>query len=311
MPGVDDLSPDQRAVLQLLLKQGRSYDELAGTLRIDPSAVRDRAAAALAALAAPGGLDDGARTTLTDWLLGQGDAAAAQALMAGDPAARAWAANAAQALRAGGLEPRAAASGTATAAGAEGPPARSTPSLPGFGPADDDATARPRASRLGGALLLLGIAAVVAVVLVIVLSDGDDGEPRSTAGATTPTSTTSTTGQIQVEAQVNMTSPSGARKTLGVAQFFTDGKDHAVQVQAQGLRPNTKADRYALWLTGGRDGKTSLLGFSEARVGRNGRFGGSTTLPEDAASYRRIELTRETSGSPTTPGTVVLRGSLR
>ena len=47
MSRIDDLAPDQRAVLQLLLKQGKSYVELATLLRITPDAVRDRAVAAL------------------------------------------------------------------------------------------------------------------------------------------------------------------------------------------------------------------------------------------------------------------------
>ena len=50
MASTDDLPADQRAALQLLLKQGRSYEDIAGMLRIDPSAVRERARSALDAL---------------------------------------------------------------------------------------------------------------------------------------------------------------------------------------------------------------------------------------------------------------------
>jgi hypothetical protein len=100
-------------------------------------------------------------------------------------------------------------------------------------------------------------------------------------------------------------------KAIGVAQFFTDGTDHGVTVTAQGLKANTSRDVYALWLAGGTKSKSStLLGFSPSKVGKNGRFSGSITLPQDAGDYREIVLTRETQATPTKPGTVILRGSL-
>ncbi len=52
MSAIDSLPPDQKAVLQLLLKQGKSYDQIAGMLRLDPANVRERALDALDALGA-------------------------------------------------------------------------------------------------------------------------------------------------------------------------------------------------------------------------------------------------------------------
>jgi hypothetical protein len=43
MAALDSLPGDQRAVLQLVLGRGRSYDEIARLLSIDPDAVRERA----------------------------------------------------------------------------------------------------------------------------------------------------------------------------------------------------------------------------------------------------------------------------
>jgi hypothetical protein len=51
MSRLDDLPPDQRAVLLLLVQQGKSHAEIADMLGISPDAVRDRARAALSALA--------------------------------------------------------------------------------------------------------------------------------------------------------------------------------------------------------------------------------------------------------------------
>ena len=43
MATLDSLPADQRAVLQLVLRRGRSYDEIARLLSIDRAAVRERA----------------------------------------------------------------------------------------------------------------------------------------------------------------------------------------------------------------------------------------------------------------------------
>ena len=63
MADLDSLPADQRAALQLLLKQGQSYDQLAVLLGIGPDAVRDRAHAALAALGAARRLGGSSETT--------------------------------------------------------------------------------------------------------------------------------------------------------------------------------------------------------------------------------------------------------
>ena len=94
MSPLSALAPDQRAVLELLLRQGRSYDELSELLGLPESGVRSRAHAALEALAperpAPIG-EDGA---VADWILGQQDDAEAgrtRESVARMPAWHAWA----------------------------------------------------------------------------------------------------------------------------------------------------------------------------------------------------------------------------
>lgn len=54
MPRLDDLPPDLRATLSLLVDRGKTYDQVATLLGIPESSVRNRAHAALDALAAPG-----------------------------------------------------------------------------------------------------------------------------------------------------------------------------------------------------------------------------------------------------------------
>src|SRR4051794_9204951 len=100
---LDALAPDQRAVVQLVLQQDRSYDELAGLLGISAEAVRERAHKGLERLAPAAGLDAGERAGVADYLLGQQDDAQAEStrsLLASSPPARAGA-RAAAAARAG------------------------------------------------------------------------------------------------------------------------------------------------------------------------------------------------------------------
>lgn len=90
---LDRLAPDQRAVVQLVLQQGRSYDDLAGLLGISEDAVRDRARAGLSLLAGTAATPARAGD-IVDFLLGQQPVSQREAtreLLAGDEEAREWA----------------------------------------------------------------------------------------------------------------------------------------------------------------------------------------------------------------------------
>ena len=71
MASLESLPADQRAVLQLVLRRGRSYDEIARLLSIDRAAVRQRALAAFDALGPQTGVPPQRRALITDYLLGQ------------------------------------------------------------------------------------------------------------------------------------------------------------------------------------------------------------------------------------------------
>jgi hypothetical protein len=71
MASLEALPPDQRAVLQLVLQRGRSYDDIALLLSIDRAAVRQRALAAFDALGPHTRVEPERRALITDYLLRQ------------------------------------------------------------------------------------------------------------------------------------------------------------------------------------------------------------------------------------------------
>jgi len=311
---LDFLSPDQRAVLQLVLGQGRSYGEIAGLLDLGPGEVADRALAALEALAPEAGrsLSPGRRRALGDWLLGQaGDAEAdeATAFLDESAAGRAWTRQ-----LSGALEPLA---------------ARPLPPIPTGGAADgrdeeavDPGRAQnggpdaerepiPRASKIGGALLLAAIVGLV-VVAIVTLTGGDDGGAGSDAAATPATTAPTTAQQPSTapvpRAQINLRSVDGG-SAKGYAVLVTQGNTAGFVIFGDGFPPSGQ-QLYGVWLVNGS--RSLPLGFRP--VGRNGRFAANAPVPTNAAQFRDMIITRETVRSgqrtPPHPGQVVLRGSL-
>src|SRR5207302_6948951 len=102
MGSLDTLTPDQRAVLDLVLQRGRSYDEIARLLGIDRAAVRARALAAFDELGPETEIASESRALITDYLLGQLPERAAEQVrdrLAKAPEERAWARVVASELR--------------------------------------------------------------------------------------------------------------------------------------------------------------------------------------------------------------------
>jgi hypothetical protein len=94
MATLDSLPPDQRAVLQLVLQRGRSYDEIARLLSMNRANVRDRALKAFDALGPETGVGDQRRHLITDYLLGQLPPAVTSEVrehLGKSPSERAWA----------------------------------------------------------------------------------------------------------------------------------------------------------------------------------------------------------------------------
>jgi hypothetical protein len=337
MGALDKLPPDQRAVLQMVLQRGHSYDEIARVLSIDRAAVRQRALDGFDAITPTTVVPGPERALVTDYLLGQlPDRVAEQVyayLQAAD-ADREWARavaaevaslsprplpevpvgapRGAAAWLAGGLEQHSD-SPAETVADTEA----HTPDSPaGSSPSPD----RP-SSRRGGAILLGSVAVViVAAIVVVVLSSGGSNPKKknangtkppapvsSTTGTGTQTSTTASTTTPQILAQLNLTSPTGASTTAGVAQVIREDGVVGVVIDAQGIPANTSHNAYAVWLYNSPSSH-SFVGFVRNLVGKSGRLAAEGRLPAGAAKYHRLLITLETKSKPAGPGEVVLSG---
>lgn len=355
MSALDNLPPDQRAVLQMVLQRGRSYDEIASLLSIDRAAVRQRALDACDALAPV--LPGPESALITDYLLGQlPDKVAEQvhSYLQASEADRAWAEAIAAVLgplasgslpeipvgaplgaddgSAGGLEADSdsrepvadapAEAGTAEAARpAEAPRPVEAPVARPLQEPPAAARREPRpSSRRGGAILLSAIGVIiVAVVLVVVLSSGGAKQHTSTggnAGATTGTqspSTTATTGTTPNETfvtQLNLTSPTGAKATVGIVQVVRIGTVFGMIMRAQGMPRNTAHNAYAVWLYNSPS-SFKFVGFVQYLVGKNGVIDTEGKLPAGAVAYHHLLVTLETQQKPRAPGEVVLSGPFR
>jgi hypothetical protein len=309
MARLDQLPPDQRAVLQLLLKQGKSYGEIADVLKIERSAVKARAHDALATLGPEDtdDLSDDRRDEIGDYLLGQqdeGQSTATRAFLEGSPAGRAWArivSSELRELKPEGL-PEIPAEGAAEAAAAEDA-------------LDTRRAARSeqeRSSKLGGILLIAGGAIVVIVILVLLLTSGGSDNKKDTGpvGSTTATTTPANTSTApQVEAQINLLPPGGGKKPLGVANVVTQSGQRGIALVGQDVPPTNSKFAYAMWLENASS-QAKRLGFFGA-VKKNGRLQGFVLAPSDFANYTKLLVTRETQRNPSTPGPVVLSGNLK
>jgi hypothetical protein len=326
MASIDSLPPDQRAVLELVLRRGRSYNEIAEMLSIDRAGVRERALAALDALGPRTRVPAERRALITDYLLGalpEAVAAEVRDHLGESAGERAWARAVSSELQ--GLSPGALPEIPGETRG-QAQPAAAAPvgdEQPAPEPVAAGAAAAPApersSSRVGGAVLLAaGAVVVIAVVLVLVLSGGgtshkpatNAARPTSTTG-TGSTGATGTTGSTRVLAQINLKPPAGSGKQVGIAEVLQAQGKVGVAIVAQGLAANAKhpPNAYAVWLYNS-PGDSHILGFVNPAVGSNGQLKTAGGLPSNASHYKNLLVTLETQSNPRTPGQIILEGAL-
>ena len=300
MATFDQLPDEQRAIVELVLQQGKSYDELSDMLGIPETRVRERARDALVQLAPVSvrGVEEDWRGQLADYVLGQQagpEVTATRGHLRRSEAARSWTRSLLDSLEQlypngdlpavpeGERGSRRAAAAAPRAAGA-------TPSEPGpLGPSALAAVRRRRIlAAAAGALVVL-----VAVLLwpIGLLTGDDDGDKSGNqAASSSPIST----------------------KRQGAAIIAKSKGKTQVLVQAQGLKPSTQTTAYQVWLYDS-DSKRKSLGATP--TDKQGNLQVIGDLPADYKQWKYIDVksvtvTGEGQDQTVKTGASVLRGLL-
>ena len=357
---LEALAPDQRAVVQLVLQQERSYDDLAGLLGITTEAVRERARAGLERVGGSAGdLTEEERGEIADYLLGQQSVSrreATRSLLSSSDDARRWARRVTDALSDVARSPL---PGVPEADGDVAAPAAAPAAEPATAPAlavpededeeeeEDEEPAqpeelptapvrvrprprpvegaprrrsasesgdRPRASKVGGALLIAGIAVILVVAILLIVRGGDDEGGEDRASDDRPAATATAEATPAAAGQIELTAPDGGKAKGAMTILVTQEGQIQFSIEGTGVPANREGEAYAVWLTGG--GEPKRLGFAPI-VGEDGKLGVSgpregdeESFPRDFSRARRVVVTRETSQEAAEPGPVVLQGRI-
>jgi hypothetical protein len=299
MATFDQLSADQKAIVELLLQRGKSYDELADLLGMSEDRVRELARDALVTLTpvTADQVESDWRGQLADYVLGQQtgpEATATKGHLRRSEAARAWARSlldSLEGLYGNGLpqvpsgdrasreqrRPRRPERQEASAAPSGGP----------LSPAAREAMRRRRLLAAGGAGLLLILVAVLLWPIGVLTSSSSDSKSSNSSAAS------------QTSQQ--------AGRTIGLAVIAQRNNQRQVIVQAT-LPPNRQRTAYEVWLYNSRTDAKSL---GAQVTNAQGAYQGAGPLPSDYARFKYIDISLERiDQNRAHSGDSVLRGTI-
>ncbi|HEX2231771.1 MAG TPA: anti-sigma factor [Thermoleophilaceae bacterium] len=276
MATLDQLSDEQRAIIELILQQGQSYDQLADSLGMPESRVRELAREALVRLApiTARGVEEDWRGQLADYVLGQQsgpESTATRGHLRRSEAARSWARSLLDSLDGlygdglpsipDGERGRMGRAPVPAKPPGDAQPRRLAPS--------SDAVGRRRLLTAGGvlALILLGL-----LVWPIGLLTGDDDEGGSEQAS----------GQEQAGG--------GDGSAAGIAVIAEQDGRRQVIVQAANLPPTQRGQAYEVWLYNSpRDARSLGAQVTDQR----GTYQGAGPLPDDYRRFRFVDVSLE------------------
>jgi len=309
MATFDQLSPEKRAIVELVLQQGKTYPELADMLGIPEARVRELARDALVELAPVSvrGVEEDWRGQLADYVLGQQagpEATATKGHLRRSEAARSWARSLLDSLEqlyVNGSVPaipegergRAARRPAAAAASA---PSESAGAPRGLSTADPVMRRRLLAGAGAAALVLL-----LAVLLwpIGVLTGGDDDSGTARGDDVQPAAQTTTDQGEQA-----------ANGPAGIAIVVDRNGKKQLLVQAARLAPSGQNEGYYVWLYNSPNDARSLGG---QVTDQQGNYQAVGAFPADYAKYKYIDVTKQAIGNSTNvkhSGESVLRGPM-
>lgn len=321
MATFDQLSAEQRAIIELVLKRGQSYEQLGDMLGLPISRVRELARDALVRLSpvSAAAVEDDWRGQLGDYLLNQQpgpESTATRGHLRRSEAARGWARSVLDSLEQFYDEK----SMPTIPAGEDGAETRPAPKRREPAEKRDGAHAKP-AGELSPAAKevvrrrrLLGAAGAAALLLLIAVAlwpigllTGDD---EAASEAETPAATPAAGAQARLLGQLPLAPVGdleGSQNAQGLAAIAERAGQRQVIVQAR-LPNNRRNEAYQVWLYNSDEDAVSL----GAQVAdQQGNFQGAGPLPENFDDYRFIDVSREPVRGPAThSGDSVLRGAL-
>jgi hypothetical protein len=325
MATLESLSAPQRAILQLLLERGKSYEEIATLLKSDATDVQARAHEAVSALG-PDLPDIAAdrRREVADYLLGQQTSArraATREYLEDSLDGRSWA----RAV-AGALQPLAA--DAARDIPAEPPQADRAAEPPQVDraaePPQADRAAEPTeasaqrgqdvqpGSLLGTRMFFVALGLLVAIGVIVAFGILPANDDKSTTATVTRTAPRATDEKPLVIAQAVLRPPSGsssgASAPAAIVRYASTNRFNLL-IAGRKLSPAPKGTAYGVWLyTSASD--ALFVGFPKGAVTATGTLDVLADLAPETRNYREVLITRERVERPKRPGKVVLRGEL-
>ncbi len=305
MATYDQLSAQQRAIVDLILKRGQGYDQLADTLGMPEARVRELARETLTSLApvSAAAVDEGWRAQIADYLLGQQappEAAATRGHLRRSEAARAWSGSVLDSLEhlyPNGDLPTI----PAGDAGAEPAPSKRA--------SRDGAAKRelsPQAEAIVRRRRAAGIAAAVTALLFVLLiwpvglltGDDDSGSGGDKAATADP--------EIVGQAVLRPVKGSNANSQRHGGIALVTEQDDKLELAINARVPPTQQNQaYEVWLYNSPQDARSL---GAQVTTEQGDFAGRADLPADYKDYRFIDVSRETvDRNAAHSGTSVLR----
>jgi hypothetical protein len=307
MASYDQLSAQQRAIVDLILKRDQSYEQLSEKLGMPEERVRELAVEALTSLApvSAAEVDPGWRPQIADYLLGQQaapEATATRGQLRRSEAARAWSRSVLDSLE--HLYPKgdlpsipsgeSAAEPAPRAAKAPKAPRERKPAAP-RAPLSPEAAAVVRKRRLiaagAGGVLLLFILLIWPVGLLTGGDDSDSGSERAS-------------NETELVGQVLLNPTQKGSKDAGIAVVTRRGERLEMSLQAR-VTPTKRNQAYEVWLYNSAEDARSL---GAQVTDAQGTFAGRANLPANYKDYRFIDISRETvDDNAAHSGTSVLR----
>src|SRR5829696_5234472 len=265
MATFDQLSDEQRAIVELVLRRGKSYSELAGMLDMPEGRVRELARAALVELApvSVAGVEEDWRGGLADYVLGQQagpEVTATRGHLRRSEGARAWTRSLLDSLEQlyengsmpaipDGERGRAREGRHSPRAGTTSPAGPSAAADPGRTMLRDPAGRRRLAALAGGALAILLVVVLLWPVGLLTGGDDDDAEPAAAGDSAAQNAS----GEGDAAAQAG-----GA--PAGIAIVARQNGERTLLVQAATLAPSGEREAYEVWLYNSRGEVKSLGG---------------------------------------------------